>query len=638
MTSPVEILYQYATDQAYPAAAGWTSDRSIEVQTARDGIGQVVGSAVAGKIYGKVRRPGGTVGDEPMPTVEPSLGRWVRLLYKDAGGSVSYDGDLWAPFWHGYCAATRRSIGGGDGSTFPGTGVTTYECRGMADAMRQVLCITGWSYYNSGINALNFAPTFNDRYGRGQPTSAAQTINGASVYIFDAAATQPDVDRKWTLDQALAYLIATYTNVLIDEAGSSGSWGYISAAVKASYKDTVIPEYNPHGKPLLQAVSELVALVRGVTFYVDVLSDVPTLVLYPATEDAAQTPANLAVNLDLRSDIEIESAIIHEDTTEACDELTILGNRPINTAVITYGTSGTHALEPDGWTTAATPNETDPQDFSWRRYRLRDAITSAVGDYFRNALNNPATGYDGDRAEGSPYSNLRDLELTSKMGWPSRSTLTGNMSMDDRRNACVFFKATTAGYWEDVTDKAQLRIDGKSGRLTLSPALALRMWAGQSAGAEIQITTGILEPAPLKVSVRATAAMRGQRQRIVPVSGAGFDQCWHDSGIPYAVNQSTGALTSTSVAAFTHDSVTDMTAAVDAQSDEFVRNASVSVGWRKRALEWTTYPGYRVATVIIGAGTITTDCLISARTWTFAERGLSTTYETMRVVKGQVIS
>jgi hypothetical protein len=625
MADTREILLEHATAATWPTAdAHWTTRREIDVRRASDGIGQVLGDALAEIFYGRDRRPyDSSTATRALPAEEDVNGRYVRLLRPSATGTVTRLSTTWTPFWWGFCAkATRRFFGVASGK--PAVGRTSLHLVGLMGLLQQVVCLDGYETNPSSGNAIKtfHAPTFN-RGGVGNMSGATKTVNGVAVRVFDnynrgaygSAGT-------WTLAEAIKYLLATFTTP------HGGPWVFVDASTLGTQ---TIGEVRYHGRALLQVLLDLTSPRRGTVLQADTDSTgKPRVTLrdwWPTT----------GITLDV-TDRSVLDCTLEADTVASFDELTALSQLPPLTAqTLTYAKTGTHSLAPDGWTAGSFP--TTPNAPNYRRWKLTgDAI-----DNLRVQLDTVANEFTGTRTKASaasdkPTARAAKVERLLPMR-PTQSTATIDplQSWSDRASARIFVRRTSgAATWEDWSDKLQvvpredplgLELNGDTDQL------AELFRCLDTHGGELRITVGVRELAPIRRSdLPGYAGYRGTRQLAREV--AGLEQGFVPAGTAIAV--ASNALVTASTDTHTWSAAAD---AVEAELDRMLGSVPgyrPALSMSVRGLQWDLPPGTLVSDLDAGgASLIPAEVTIVRRTWTFNGANCSTSYESVYPAAGQ---
>lgn len=501
------------TATALPAADdGWAQVNHLTPRTASQGILAAHGAATITEDLGLMVLPGSDQVTE-VTTSAMHQGLLVRLLVEvlpggDATGAVTR---TWVdktqrrmkPCWWGMVRSVRRIVG-------PGTNQElTWTCDELWAWLDRVKLVNCPALHGNGtVQTLHRWPVIDPEL-TGSRSSAKQTVNGRSFYVFDerrgtAAEEGGTLSDHWTARDLVELWLAmakapSYLGV--SDAGAGMDW---QIGDGGDLLDWPTHRLDLHGDSVLAALRQIIDHRRGLTaskrvvgstVYIDIRSTAAAAV---DTGDGWKVPAAPANVLDIsatdgqglfRGDAEVIA-----DATPA-DIIVVTGGRPLVGLTLWWTRDdGTSALLPDGWDPAHDP---DPLvDTSvWRRWRINPAWNGLTW----NSPSDPPRGIshpvdtDGKRLINVASSSLRGIGMAHELPWgPMFTNKPGDA---ERPRAWVYEGGQMTELDTTITpleDPAGLELARDAGE-------AERIQGMMSAGATLLVTVGVYEPAPLQV-------------------------------------------------------------------------------------------------------------------------------------------
>jgi hypothetical protein len=245
----------------------WTTQTTIRCNECSEGAGQIVGAASLVRFIGTVREPGATGSPAAQTPLTGLVGKWVRVLIEEVGGSVTIGSADYNPLWYGIIDAERIVDTGG------GTGQQSWVCSGIAAHLARTALTNGWTEAigSGGIMAdyILRVPTFNAPESGGR-SGVDYTIDGVSCRVFDYFS-----GNKWTAFQILETLLAAHGRW--DDPAGAFAGGLTWALSAGTLLDWEAPTLDLNGMTLLDAVNALIAPRRGLTWRVTVSGGTATI-------------------------------------------------------------------------------------------------------------------------------------------------------------------------------------------------------------------------------------------------------------------------------------------------------------------------------------------------------------------------
>jgi hypothetical protein len=284
----------------------------------------------------------------------------------------------------------------------------------------------------------------------------------------------------------------------------------------------------------------------------------------------------------------------------------------------------------------------------WRRWDIRGDWEG--NDY--NLTNGLRNLLDEDGAGN--FSGARSFEITTHLTAPgtslelTRDLPTGQGFTNDRtgpRQDLLAIVSDGAGGWIQLTpgDRDDTYHAGLSLAIDTDPP-SLILGSGREdatvllgyldGGADLRVTVGIRESAPLKVAwQRPRAQWPADLPRIVSVQRPQYEQWIALAGTITGVNAS-GALTTLASDVTVRDDVPALAAEL-ALLRVWYGEPARTLSWRDVSqcdIAPDLRPGRLVTTATLGAGSTTINAVITRRTRTYTQDGFGTTYDTARML------
>lgn len=636
----------------------WATQADIRCTECSEGAGQVVGAASLVKLIGTVREPGATGSPASQTPTTGLVGKWVRVLIEEAGGSITVSSVDYNALWHGVIDAERIIDTGG------GTGQQSWVCSGLASHLARTALTNGWTEAigSGGSTVADYilrVPTFNAPEGGGR-SGVDYTIDGVSCRVFDYFS-----GNKWTAFQILEMLLAAHGRWQ-DPAGSAtgGLTFTLSAGTLLDWEAQTI---DLNGMSMLDALNALVSPRRGLTWRLTVSGATATIAVRSIAASAITVgsttlPAATDTATPTLTGLWIQDVELVEDQSATYDHILVVGARPWVGISLAYdpanATAEAKSLQ-KGWAsgdeTTWDTNAGPTTDAVWRTFQLatgwdgRNYGTSSYGA--RQSLTLSGSDFTGART----YNSAIDfppavMALVSEL--PCSAGL-GTSKTGPRQECMAFWKPKGSSTWYDLQHEGARW----SRSLTVEdypPAIHLGSPSRDKAGSEQQVnkfaletsgvlvvTVGLREPDPLVVSwTRSSLSWPRTNPRTLAVHMPNAEQWVMLQGTVTGISGggASGATLATQSAESTiRDDVPLM--------QSWLAFLRAYYGEPARALRWTdrgtiehaygtgaAAPGALVTTATLGTGATTINAVVTRRTWRLDEGTYGTSYDTDRIV------
>lgn len=653
--------------QTSPDFSTWTTQTTIRCNECSEGAGQVVGSASLVRFIGTVREPGATGSPSSQTPLTGLVGKWVRVLIEEAGGSITISSVDYNALWHGIIDAERITDTGG------GTGQQSWVCSGLAAHLARTGAMEAWcdavDYTGSytSIPTLRI-PTFNDKDSQGlRAGSRTGTVDGATVKIFDAFGATPwNAAAAWTAKEALELILAA--NGRFRTPGGTTFTGDLSFALSAgTLLDWTLPTLDINGMTVLDAVNSIISPRRGLTWRMTVSGSTATINVRSIsastiTVGSTTLPAAIDTATPTLTGLWVQGVELVEDQSATYDHIRIVGNRPWVVASLSYDPAGPPAevgsLQPAWTSTQRTAWGTAPDsttDGVYRSFRLGlkwagDIAESAGASGIRQSLTVTSGDYTGARTfSGTAPICVSLITLDSRLpcgeGWTTDKA-------GPRQDSLAFWVPYDKSTWYDLQADGQtwtrsLTVEDKPAAVHVGNATRSNIDKSKSdqavnaavigATGKLLVTVGLHEPDPLVVSwTRSSASWPRTNPRTLTVQMPQAEQ-WiiHDDTVK---GVSAGSLVKHTTGPTTiRDDVPLM--------ESWLAFLRAYFGEPARALRWTDIgtiehaygsgaaaPGALVTSATLGTGSTTINAVVTRRTWRLDQDSYGTSYDTDRIV------
>jgi hypothetical protein len=645
----------------------WTTQATIRCNECSEGAGQIVGAASLIRFIGTVREPGATGSPAAQTPLTGLVGKWVRVLIEETGGSITIATVAYNALWYGIIDAERLTDTGG------GTGQQSWVCSGLAAHLARVGAMEAWCDavdYTGSYSAVPTlrVPTFNDKDSQGIRSDARTgTVDGATVKIFDSFGATPwNAATAWTAKEALEAILAA--NGRFRTPGGSTFTGGLSLALSAgTLLDWTLPTLDINGMSVLDAINSIISPRRGLSWRMTISGAVATVEVRSISVAAITVGSTtLAAATDVAtpdlSGLWISGVELTEDQSATYDHIRVVGNSPWVVCSLSYDQAGppaeVGALQPAWTTTQQTAWGTAPDsttDGVYRSFRIGlkwsgDVSESAGDSGLRQSLTVTSGDYTGARAYSKtvfgPTSLIAfDSRLPCGEGWTTDKA-------GPRQEPILAWMPAGGTTWYDLQGGSHyptsmsLSIDDFPASLHVGRPTRDTVGKGQSdqsitstviaATGKILATLGVREPDPLVVSwTRASASWPRTNPRTLTVQMPTAEQ-WVilDKTVKGVAS---GSLVKQSGESVIRDDVPLM--------QSWLAFLRAYFGEPSRALTWTNAgqiehgysvgdaaPGALVTTATLGTGATTINAVVTRRTWSLDESGYGTSYSTDRIV------
>lgn len=644
--------------QTSPDFSTWTTQTTVRCNECSEGAGQIVGAASLVRFIGVVREPGATGSPAAQTPLTGLVGKWVRVLIEESGGSITIATVDYNALWYGIIDAERLVDTGG------GTGHQSLVCSGIAAHLSRTALTNGWTEAigSGGSTVADYilrVPTFNAPDGGGRSTPD-YTIDGVSCRVFDYFS-----GNKWTAFQILETLLASHGRW--DDPAGAFAGGLTWAISAGTLLDWEAQTIDINGMSMLDAINALVSPRRGLTWRLTVSGSTATINVRSISASAITVgsttlPAATDTATPDLTGLWIQNVELTEDQSATYDVINVIGARPWVGVSLAYDPANATAEAKSliaGWasadgTTWAT-NAGPTTDAVWRTFKInpewdgRNYGSSTYG--LRQNLTISGSDFTGVRAYDSavdfpPGVMKLEGELPCSAG-------LGTDKAGPRQECMVFWKPKGSSTWYDLqADRARW-----SRSVTVEdypPAVHLGSPSRVKAGSEQQVnkfvletsgvlvvTLGMREPDPLIVSwTRSSASWPRTNPRTLAVHMPNAEQWVMLQGTVTGI--SGGGSEGATLATQASESVirTDVPL-----MQSWLAFLQAYFGEPSRALRWTdvgaidhaygsgaSSPGALVTTATLGTGSSTINATVTRRTWRLEESGYGTIYDTDRIV------
>jgi hypothetical protein len=638
--------------------SAWTTQTTVRCNECSEGAGQIVGAASLVRFIGVVREPGATGSPASQAPLTGLVGKWVRVLIEDAGGSVTISSVNYAPLWHGVIDAERIVDTGG------GTGQQSWVCSGIAAHLARTALTNGWTEAigSGGTTVADYilrVPTFNAPDGGGR-SGIDYTIDGVSCRVFDYFS-----GNKWTAFQILETLLAAHGRW--DDPAGSPVGGLTWALSAGTLLDWEAPTIDLNGMSLLDAVNALIAPRRGLTWRVTVSSGTATINVRSIsaadiTVGSTTLPAATDTAAPTLTGLWIQAVELTEDQSATYDVINVIGARPWVGVSLAYDPANATAEAKSliaGWasgdaTTWAT-NAGPTTDAVWRTFKLaaewdgRNYGSSTYG--LRQNLTISGSDFTGVRAYDSAV-DFPPAVMSLVAELPCSAGL-GTDKAGPRQECMAFWKPKESSTWYDLqADRARwsrnLTVEdypptihlGNPSRVKKGSDQEVNKFCLETSGVLV-VTVGMREPDPLIVSwTRSSASWPRTNPRTLAVHMPNAEQWVMLQGTVTGI--SGGGSEGSTLATQSAESVIRDDVPLMQSWLAFLR---AYFGEPARSLRWTAAgtiehaygsgaaaPGALVTTATMGTGATTINATVTRRTWRLDEDGYGTSYDTDRIV------
>lgn len=638
----------------------WDDQPTIRCNQCSEGAGQIVGAASLVRAIGTVREPGATGSPTSQTPVTGLCGKWVRVLIEDAAGSVTISSVKYAPLWHGIVDGERISDLGG------GSGLQSWSCSGLAADLARRAVTDGWVEVTKadGTKLAGHyikCPTLNDPNGRGGASAATYSINGYPSSKIPAIGGSP-----LTAKELLQHILSTHADWYNP---ATGTWvRVVTWALSAgTLLDFKAPCLGVSGSTVLDVVNFCINPRRGLIWRLSVSGSTATInVLSIAASAIGSLPAATDTATPDLSGLWCADVELTEDQTATYDRIDIIGGSVCTGMSLAFDPANATPQAQSlikGWTdTGGSDEETAWADGSgaindkvWRTFVLnprwdgRNYGSSTVGIANAPSLSVGTTDYDGGRIFYPLSSAGVPVDMIDLVPWlPCGEGFTVDVT-GDVQQPLAFIRPKGSSTWYDLQSNKNMARSMAVGGPPTSVAIGDAYHAAPATIAESQqrqnklflegtgvlvVTVGVKEYNPLRISWTRDSAdwPRGiPRTLVLHMVDCVYNQVL--SGTVTGV--SGGSLTTTSNIVVRNDLPT-MQAALQ------LARAYYSIP--ARALQWTdrgnieyaygsgaAAPGALVTTATLGTGSTTINAVVTRRTWTLAEDGYGTNYDTDRI-------
>jgi hypothetical protein len=645
----------------------WTTQTAIRCNECSEGAGQVVGAASLIRFIGTVREPGATGSPASQTPLTGLVGKWIRVLIEEVGGSVTISSVDYNPLWYGIIDAERIIDTGG------GTGQQSWVCSGLAAHLARVGAMEAWCDavdYTGAYSARPSlrVPTFNDKDSQGIRSGARTgTVDGATVQIFDGfGATAWNAATAWTAKEALEAILAA--NGRFRTPGGTTFTGGVSFALSAgTLLNWTLPTLDINGMSVLDAVNSIISPRRGLSWRMTVSGAVATIeVRSISAADITVGSTTLAAATDTAtpdlSGLWIGGVELIEDQSATYDHIRVVGNRPWVVCSMSYDQAGppaeVGALQPAWTTTQQTAWGTAPDsttDGVYRSFRIglkwAGNVSEAAGaSGLRQALTVTSGDYTGARTFSAtafgPVSLVAfDSRLPCGEGWTTDKA-------GPRQEPLLVWMPAGGTAWYDLQGgppspwSMALQIDdfpaslhiGRPTRDAVNKGGSDQSTTNKVIGTtgKILATVGVREPDPLVVSwTRASGSWPRTNPRTLTVQMPTAEQ-W------VILNNTVKGISGTSLVKQSGESTIRDDVPLMQSWLAFLR---AYYGEPSRSLTWTnagaiehaygsgaSAPAALVTTATLGTGSTTVNAVVTRRTWRLDEDGYGTSYNTDRIV------
>lgn len=636
----------------------WTTQTSIRCNECSEGAGQVVGAASLVRFIGTVREPGATGDPAAQTPLTGLVGKWVRVLIEESGGSITISSVDYNALWYGIIDAERLVDTGG------GTGQQSWVCSGLAAHLARTALTNGWTEAigSGGSTVADYilrVPTFNAPDGGGRST-ATYTIDGGTRVVFDYFS-----GIKWTAAQILQTLLSSHGRW--DDPAGAFVGGVTWALSAGSLLDWEAPTLDINGMSLLDAINALISPRRGLTWRLTVSGSTATInvrsiSLTDITVGSTTLPAATDTATPDLTGLWIQGVELTQDQSATYDVINVIGARPWVGVSLAYDPAnataeaksliaGWDSGDATTWATAAGPTtdavwrtfklnpEWDGRNYGSATYGLRQDLAISGSDFTGARLYDSAIDFPPGvmKLEG-------ELPCSAGLG----SDLTG-----PRQECMAFWKPNGSSIWCDLqAERARW-----SRNVTVEdypPAIHLGSPSRAKSGSEQQVnkmvletggvlvvTLGMREPDPLIVSwTRSSGSWPRTSPRTLSVHMPNAEQ-WvmlagTVTGISGGGSQGAGLETQAAESIIRNDLPL---------MQSWLAFLQAYFGEPARALRWTNIgaiehaygssaaaPGALVTTATLGTGATTINATVTRRTWRLDESSYGTSYDTDRIV------
>ena len=634
--------------------SSWTTQGEIRCDECSEGAGQIVGHASLIRYIGVTREPGATGNPTSKTPLTGLVGKWVRVLIEEVGGSITVGSLDYNPLWYGIIDAEALTDQGG------GLGSQSWTCAGLeADLARRTI-MDGWVEVTKGdgtklAGKYGRAPPFNDPRGYSGASTATYSLDGGPAIKLPALG-----GADLTAKELLQNILSTHAD-WYDPA--SGTWvtmvtWSLSAGTLLDYK---VPTIEPQGQTVLDILNFCANPRRGLTWRKTVSGTTCTItILSTASSAIGSLAAATDVATPTLTGIWHQGVRLVEDQSATFDRIDIVGGKCWTGLSLAYDPANATAQRQSliaGWTgdeeTAWSSGTGTANDKVWREFAInpkwdgRTYGSDSVGMPNSLALTGGTSDYSGSRTffplttAGIPTA-LVDATPTLPCGEGFTADLTG-----PRQEAMAVWKPDGASAWVDARTNPYLArplsVDGPPitvcvGQASNGPPADSQQVQNrdqlETAGVLV-VTVGVVEPNPLRVSwTRSSGSWpRGiPRTLLVTMSACEY---WQVVG-GTVTGVSGGSLTTTTNLVLRND-LPKMQAALDFCRAYYAEPA--------RALSWTEIgvidhaygsgavaPGTLITTATLSTGSTTINAVVTRRAWRLSEDGFGTSYQTDRIV------
>lgn len=646
--------------------SSWTTQATIRCTTCSEGAGQIVGGANLLRYIGSVREPGATGNPSSQTPLTGLVGKWVRVLIEEVGGSISIGGKDYTPLWHGIIDAERIIDEGG------GLGTQSWVCAGLAAHLSRTGAMEAWCDavdYTGAFSARPTLrpPTFNDRDSQGIRSGARTgTVDGVTVKIFDSmGATNWNSATEWTAKEALQSILAA-NGRWRSPAGTTFSGGVTFDLSAGTLLDWTLPTLDINGMSVADVVNAIISPRRGLSWRLTVSGttatiNVRSIAASAITVGSTTLPAATDTSTPDLSGLFIHNVEMTENQTDCYDHIRIIGQRPWVAITVGYDPAGPPAevgslqrawlgAEETTWGTA--PGSTT--DGVWRSFRLGlkwagDTFENSGASGLRQELTlDGSNDFTGARAFSQtvfgPTSLIRfESTLPVSEGW-------GTDKAGPRQECLAFWKPAGSSTWYDLqvngnVEARSLSIEDFPAVLHLGqPDRSVDKSNSQQSqnkfnletSGKLAVTVGMREPDPLVVSwTRSSGSWPRSNPRTLTIQMPQAEQWRVIAGTVKGV--SSGSLTKQATEQVIRDDVPLMQSWLAFLRAYFAVPA-IDISWTNRGVIDHAYgsgasaPGALVTTATLGIGARTINAVATRRTWDLTEGNFGTSYGSERIV------
>jgi hypothetical protein len=632
----------------------WTTQARIRCDECSEGAGQIVGHASLSAYIGTGRIPGATGAPATMALITGLVGKWVRVLIEESGGSITVGSLDYNPLWHGIIDAERLNDQGG------GLGSQEWMCSGLEADLARRCVMDGWIEVTKGDGTklaghYNRAPPFNDPRGYSGASTATYSLDGGPAIKLPALGGA-DLTAKELLQNVLS-THADWWDPATNTWTTMVTWS-LTAGTLLDYK---APTIEPQGQTVLDILNFCANPRRGLTWRKTVSGTTCTITILST---AAVAIGSLAAATDTSTpdltSIWSSDVSLTEDQSATFDRIDIAGGKVWTGLSMAYdpanGTAQRQSLI-QGWTageeTAWSAGTGTINDKVWRTFTVNPKWDGRT--YADDAKGMP----NGFSLTGSDYTGTRTFTALSTAGIPTAlvdattalpcgegftNDLTG-----PRQDALAFWKAKGSSVWVDLQSSPdvgrQISVDGPPISVSVGSAhhsttdldksQQLQNKMNLETSGVLVVTVGVIEANPLRVSwTRSSGSWPRGIPRTLLVS---MPTCEYWQVIGSTVTGVSGGSLTTTANLVMRNDLPKMQAALEFCRAYYAEPAR-ALSWTDRGSIEYAYgsgapaPGALVTTATLGTGATTINAIITRRTWRLSEESYGTAYQTDRIV------